>query len=135
LREGRYKASLIDSDAWLLTCMCYIEMNPVRTGMVSHPYEYRWSSYAANARGVTNALLSPHMLYMALGEDPPDRQYAYRKLFRRGLVDSQVHEIREVLNQELVLGGEDFKDKITQMAQRQVRRGRNGRPSQRATDG
>jgi len=103
--------------------------------MVSHPYEYRWSSYAANARGVTNALLSPHMLYMALGEDPPDRQYAYRKLFRRGLVDSQVHEIREVLNQELVLGGEDFKDKITQMAQRQVRRGRNGRPSQRATDG
>ena len=129
LWEGRYKASLIDSDAWLLTCMRYIEMNPVRAAMVSHPGEYRWSSYAANAQGLPNSLLRPHDLYLALGNNPADRQYAYRELFRRELDSSQIHEIREVLKQELVLGREDFKDRIAQMTQRQVRRGKDGRPS------
>jgi len=78
LWEGRYKASLIDSDAWLLTCMRYIEMNPVRAGMLSHPGEYRWSSYTANAQGLPNSLLRQHDLYLALGDDPADRQYTYR---------------------------------------------------------
>ena len=62
LWEGRYKASLVDSDAWLLTCMRYIEMNPVRAGMNSHPSTYQWSSYLANARGHDNPLLTPHGL-------------------------------------------------------------------------
>ena len=128
LWEGRFKASLIDSDAWLLACMRYIEMNPVRAGMVSHPAAYRWSSYRANARGVNNPLLTSHGLYLALGNIPPARQYAYRELFRDGLKAGQVHEIREMLNQELVLGREDFKDRIAQMTGRQVRRGKDGRP-------
>ena len=128
LWEGRFKASLVDCDAWLLTCMRYIEMNPVRAGMVSHPGEYRWSSYAANARGMANTMLDPHALYLALGKDPGERQYAYRELFRRNLDGSQIHEIREMLNQELVLGREDFKDRIAQMTRRQVRRGKDGRP-------
>lgn len=135
LWEGRYKASLIDSDAWLLTCMRYIELNPVRAGMVSHPGEYRWSSYAANAHGMGSQLLDPHPLYLALGSSLSERLYAYRELFRTRVECTQLHEIREMLNQELVLEREDFKDKIALMAQRQVRRGRNGRPSQRATDG
>jgi putative transposase len=129
LWEGRYKASLIDSDAWLLTCLRYIEMNPVRAGMLPHPGEYRWSSYTANAQGLSNSLLRPHDLYLALGKDPADRQYAYRELFRRELDSRQIHEIREVSKQELVLGREDFKDKIAQMTRRQVRRGKDGRPS------
>jgi len=128
LWEGRYKASVVDSDAWLLTCMRYIEMNPVRAGMVSHPGEYTWSSYAANAHGSTNPLLEPHAVYRALGKDTSVRRYAYRELFRRGIDDNQIHEIREMLNQELVLGREDFKDKIECMAKRRVRRGKDGRP-------
>ena len=109
--------------------MRFIEMNPVRAGMLSHPGEYRWSSYTSNAQGLPNSLLRPHDLYLALGDDPADRQHAYRELFRRGLDSSQIHEIREVLKQELVLGREDFKDRIAQMTQRQVRRGKDGRPS------
>ena len=128
LWEGRYKASLIDSDAWLLTCMRYIEMNPVRAGMVSHPSAYRWSSYRTNAGGAYSPLLAPHGLYLALGKTPSDRQHAYRELFRSRLDASQLHEIREILNHELVLGREDFKDRIAQMTRRQVRRGRDGRP-------
>ena len=67
LWEGRYKATLIDSDQYLLTCMRYIELNPVRAGMVKHPLDYPWSSYAANARGQDNLLITPHELYRQLG--------------------------------------------------------------------
>ena len=62
LWEGRYKASLIDSDAYLLTCMRYIELNPIRANMVSHPGEYRWSSYQANAQNGDDPLLDNHPL-------------------------------------------------------------------------
>ncbi len=51
LWEGRYKATLINSYRYLLTCVRYIELNPVRAGMVKHSCDYRWSSYAANALG------------------------------------------------------------------------------------
>ena len=129
LWEGRYKASLVDSESWLLTCMRYIEMNPVRAGMVSHPGEYSWSSYACNAQGTACALLTPHVLYQALGPDPEERRHACREMFRCSLNDGQVHEIRAVLSQELVLGRENFKDRIAVMTQRRVRRGKDGRPS------
>jgi putative transposase len=46
--EGRYKTSLIDSDNYLLKCYRYIELNPVRAGMVNHPGQYPWSSYREN---------------------------------------------------------------------------------------
>jgi putative transposase len=128
LWEGRYKASLVDSDAYLLTCMRYIELNPVRAEMVSHAGEYKWSSYGANAQGRVDALLSPHPLYTALGETAADRQYAYRELFRHHLDDILLHEIRDALNHELVLGRSYFKDKIEAMTQRQARLGIPGRP-------
>jgi putative transposase len=128
LWEGRYKASLIDSEAYLLTCMRYIELNPVRAEMVSHPGEYKWSSYGTNAQGRADALLSPHPLYTALGTTAAERQHAYRELFRHHLDNDLLHEIREALNHELVLGRSYFKDKIEAMTQRQTRLGMPGRP-------
>lgn len=128
LWEGRFKASLVDSEAYLLTCMRYIEMNPVRAGMTQHPGEYRWSSYAANASGQPDELIHPHPLYELLGELEADRQYAYRELFRPHLDVAELHEVREALNQELVLGREDFKDRIETMINRQTRSGNPGRP-------
>jgi putative transposase len=128
LWEGRYKASLVDSETYLLTCMRYIELNPVRANMVAHPGEYRWSSYACNANGKDNALITPHPLYQQLGAYPASRQHAYRELFRLHMDHTIIHVIREALNQELVLGREDFKDRIEQMTKRQARPGRSGRP-------
>ncbi len=128
LWEGRYKSSLIDSEAYLLTCMHYIELNPLRANMVTNPGEYRWSSYAANANGRDNPLLSLHPVYRQLGADPTARQHAYRELFRQHMDHTIIHDIREALNQELVLGREDFKTRIEQMTQRQTRPGRMGRP-------
>jgi len=128
LWEGRFKASLVYSEAYLLTCMRYIEMYPVRASMVTHPGEYRWSSYAATAQGQDDKLNTPHPLYLRLGTDVNQRLHAYRELFNQHLDKSEVHAIREALNQELVLGREYFKDKIESMLQRQVRLGISGRP-------
>jgi putative transposase len=102
LWEGRYKASLIDSEIYLLTCMRYIEMNPVRANMVNSPGEYRWSSYAANSNGKEDRLITAHPVYNSLGFTPTERQYAYRELVRFHLDDQQVHDIRSSLNQELL---------------------------------
>jgi len=121
LWEGRFKASLVDSDTYLFTCMRYIELNPVRANMVEYPGEYRWSSYACNANGQPYILVQHHPLYTSLDNLPSERQYAYRELFRLHLDSDQVHAIRDALNQQLVLGRDDFKDKIEEMTNRQTR--------------
>lgn len=77
LWEGRYKASLIDSDRYLLTCIRYIEMNPVRATMAAHPGECKWSSYQANAQNGIVPLIEHNPLYMALGTTDEIRQSAY----------------------------------------------------------
>jgi putative transposase len=128
LWEGRYKASLVDSEAYLLACMRYIELNPVRAGMVKHPSYYRWSSYLTNANGKNNALIHPHAQYLQLGRDEEKRLFAYRELFNNCLDATLLHELRASLNQELVLGREDFKNKVGKMTQRRVRRGKDGPP-------
>jgi putative transposase len=94
LCEGRYRATLIDSDQYLFTCYRYIEMNPVRAGLVSHPHAYRWSSYGANALGRPDALVSPHERFRALGDDSECRQLAYRALFDQVLDEQEVTRIR-----------------------------------------
>ena len=128
LWEGRYKSSLIDSDHYLLTCMCYIELNPVRANMVDHPGEYQWSSYGVNAQGNDEGLIEPHPLYLELNSDPTARLTMYRELFRHHMDNDTLHDIRESLNHELVLGRSYFKDRIEQIAQRQTRLGKPGRP-------
>ncbi len=128
LWEGRYKACLVDSEAYLLTCMRYIELNPVRAGMVIHPGEYGWSSYATNAQGRVDDILSRHPVYTALGDSDVKRQRIYRDLFTRHPDFEQVSAIRTALNQELVIGRDDFKEKLEQVSMRQTRRGKDGRP-------
>ena len=93
-----------------------------------HPGEYGWSSYAHNANGRPNELIQPHPIYNELGNGMEERQSAYRELFRAHMEPDQIHAIRSSLNQELVLGRDDFKDKIEQMTERQTRPGLPGRP-------
>lgn len=131
LWEGRYKAGLVDSDNYLLTCMRYIELNPVRAGMVDQAGDYIWSSYGANALGYTDRLVEPHELYAGLGGSVPERCLAYRALFT-GLIDKKtLDEIRATLNRELVLGSDRFKAQIEATTQRQTDPKRRGRPRRR----
>ena len=83
LWEGRYKSSIIDSTNYLLTCMRYIEINPVRArDMAKHPKNYRWSSYGYNALGNDDNLITPHRIYKNLGVSEKERLQAYRHLFK-----------------------------------------------------
>ena len=128
LWEGRYRSCLVDSQTYLLSCMRYIELNPVRAGMARHPADYRWSSFKVNAFGQTNDLVHPHSVYLAAGKSHRERQRIYRELFRDQLGNDLVQDIRKSLRHELVLGSSKFKDRIEQETQRQTRLGNAGRP-------
>jgi putative transposase len=120
LWEGRYKATLIDSEAYLMTCMRYIELNPVRAGMVSHPSDYPWSSYLSNAQGQSNEVITPQFEYRRLGKTDEDRQAAYRLLFKHHIAESALNEIREATNKAWVLGDDRFKQRIQKQLERRV---------------
>jgi putative transposase len=132
LWEGRYKASLIDSETYALLCYRYIELNPVRADMVQHPSEYPWSSYRANALGQHDALITPHSMYEALGQDEITRQTQYRSLFTGQIDELSLSEMREATNKAWVLGSEHFKQKIA--AQLNRRSAPNARGGDRKSD-
>ena len=137
LWDSRYKSSLVHADDYLLLCQRYIELNPVRAGMVDDPAQYRWSSYRANGLGQGDALVSPHALYLALDADPNARQSAYRALFRSEPDREVLGDIRLALKQGQPLGKGRFLEQVEYMVGRrcEVRpRGRpRGRPRKRET--
>lgn len=108
LWEGRYKACLVDSAGYVLACLRYIELNPVRARMVSAPLLYRWSSYAHHAHGRPDALVAPHACYLALGATPADRCSSWRALVREALPDDEIAGIRAYLQQQRALGSDAF---------------------------
>lgn len=126
LWEGRYKSALIDSDRYLLTCSRYIELNPVRAGMVALPGEYRWSSFRSNGGEAADPLLSPHPLYTALGNSPATRAAAYRTLFDRHLDSLDVQAIRDTTETGVVLGNDRFKDEVKSILRRRIERQPHG---------
>jgi putative transposase len=128
LWEGRFRSCPIQEESYLLACQRYIELNPVRAGMVEHPADYRWSSYRANGDGEDNALIRPHMLYDALGLEATSRQTAYRELFRHELESGLVDQIRRATNGNFVLGSERFAAEVAAMIGRRTLPGKPGRP-------
>lgn len=128
LWEGRFRSCLTQEESYLLSCQRYIELNPVRAGMVMHPAEYHWSSYRANAQGEVDALLRSHHLYEALGCDASSRQAAYRELFRYELEPDLVDEIRRATNGNYALGNERFAAQVAAALGQRAVPGKSGRP-------
>lgn len=106
--DGRYKSCLVQEERYLLVCQRYIELNPVRAGMVAAPVRYAWSSYRANGEGRTNALLQPHPAYLRLGATPEQRQQAYRALFEQQLAPKVLEQLRIATNNDFALGDQAF---------------------------
>ena len=128
LWEGRYRSCLVQSDKYLLEVYRYIELNPVRAGMVQDPSEYSWSSYQCNALGKQSDLLTIHPNYLAINQDANNRLADYRKLFA-GYVESElIEDIRKATNKGLALGNEQFKFKVEALSGRSVIEGKRGRP-------
>jgi putative transposase len=103
LFEGPYKASVIETETYWFTCMQYVELNPVRAGLVSDPGDYRWSSYRSNALGVSDTLVVPHPLYLSLGESAACRQESWRELCREAIPPEDLFEIRDAIRRAAVL--------------------------------
>jgi putative transposase len=129
LWEGRYKSSPIQAETYLLTCMRYIELNPVRAGMVQDPSQYRWTSYRHNGLGQADPRIAPHPLYLALDPEHADRQAAYRALFRSELDEAALSDIRLALSQGQPLGHDRFGDRICAAAGIRRTGRRPGRPA------
>lgn len=134
LWEGRHKGSILESENYFLTCMRYIEMNPVRAGMVEKPAQYRWSSYAVNALGVDNAIIKPHEIYLALGKTLEKRQMAYRGLFETATHPDELDLIRASLHSGTPLGNDRFKQQIASVVGGTVGFSQRGRPLSLTTD-
>jgi putative transposase len=101
--QGRYKSCVVQSEDYFLACQRYIELNPVRAGMVEYPGNYRWSSYRCNAEGRGDAVVTPHQLYQRLGTTPAARREAYLGLFREQMADAAIERIRSAINAERTL--------------------------------
>ena len=130
--EGRYKGSLVHDEQYLLTCMRYIELNPVRAGMVAEPSLYRWSSYRANAQGKSDALITRHPLYEKLGSHPQEQMEAYKALFEAHIDKKRHAIIQKAYQTGTPLGSDYFREKIERKLKCKVGQDRRGRPPKRA---
>jgi len=97
LCEGRYRGSLIQDEKYWLTCLRYIELNPVRAGLVPSPELYEWSSYRAHAFEREDSLLTPHPLFLALGRTSADRQHAWQSTCGAPIDDDALITIRRAI--------------------------------------
>jgi len=132
--EGRYKASLIHDEEYLLTCMRYIELNPIRASMVRSPGQYRWSSYRSNGQGKDDELVKPHAIYLALGGTRPTRLEAYKALFNAHLDKGVLDDIRAAWQTGTPLGNDYFRQKIEDKLKCKVGQARRGRPAKPKSD-
>lgn len=131
LWEGRFRSTVATDEAYVLNCYRYIEMNPVRAGIVDHPRAYPWSSHRSNAEGPALAFLVPHERYLDLGADEAVRRAAYRDLFRDALPLEAIARIRGATNSNDTLGSDEFRDRVEAKLARNVaplRRGRKPGP-------
>lgn len=128
LWEGRYRATVIDSKSYLLTCSRYIELNPVRNGLVKNPRDYLWSSYAHNALGKVDEMISEHQEYLNLGNNDKQRAQSYLALSKQKLSNQTVQLITDTALKGWVLGDAKFARKIEKLSGRRALQLPKGRP-------
>lgn len=112
LWEGRYKSSVVQAESYLLACMRYIELNPVRAGMAGDPGQYRWTSYRANGLAQADPRIVAHPIYLALDAQPLPRCQAHRAMFRPQLDAEAASDIRAALRLGMPLGQKRFAETI-----------------------
>ena len=128
LFEGRYRSAVIEAERHLLACMAYIDLNPVRAGMVAQPQDYPWSSYRHHVGLRHEDWLTPHPLYWALGNTPFDREAAYTNLVHAGLPERQRAALGEAVHSGWAMGSPDFVAELQKHTDRRVVRQAPGRP-------
>lgn len=128
LWQGRYRATIIDSEPYFLACSSYIELNPVRAGMVNAPETYPWSSYLHHVGLRQDPVITDHALYWALGNTPFERELAYRSLVAQGLGERMLEQIRQATIKGWALGRDNFIQDLEKKSGRRICPVKRGRP-------
>ncbi len=128
LWEGRYRSTLIQTDRYLLTCMAYIDLNPVRAGLVAQANDYPWSSHGHYAGLRADKLVTPHPLFWALGNTPFGREAAYAEMVRQGVSTDQQAQLTASTLNGWALGSKDFVADLQKRTDRRVQKVQAGRP-------
>ena len=128
LWEGRYKSTVIQADRYLLACMAYIDLNPVRAGLVSAPSDYLWSSHLHYLGARMDRLITPHSLYWELGNTPFAREAAYADLVQAGVNPVQQAALTDATLRGWALGESDFVADLQKQTTRRVAKTSAGRP-------
>jgi len=134
LWEGRYRSNLIESERYLLACMVYIDLNPVRAGMVAQPEDFRWSSHRHCIGQASDKLVSHHALFWGLGNTPFAREAAYSALVQAGLQTDQQTQLTHSALSGWALGSADFLETLGATTPRRLAPGKPGRPPKRMRD-
>jgi putative transposase len=129
LWEGRYRSTLIQTERYFLACMAYIDLNPVRAGLVAQAVDFPWSSHAHYIGTRQDAWLTPHALYWALGNTPFAREAAYAALVQAGIQAKQQQALTDATLSGWALGEEAFVEGLQQLTPRRVRKTAAGRPA------
>ena len=128
LWEGRFKSAAVSRDDYLIACSRYIELNPVRAGMVTHPKDYRWSSYQRRALGMSDRLLDEDPWYSGLGTTERDKQERYRQWIDAQISEREWDEIRQATQRGRLIGRETFQKQVEAMTGRHLVGEARGRP-------
>jgi putative transposase len=128
LYEGRFKSSVVETTQYFLTCMRYIECNPVRARLAPHPGAYEWSSFGQNITGEPTGLITPHAEYIGLGRDAGMRAMTYASLFNEPIDDGKLAAIRLGVSQGKAVGTESFCKGLEALVGRPVSFAPRGRP-------
>ena len=125
LYEGRYGSFVIETERYLLKCMRYVELNPVRAKMVAHPRDYEWSSYHANALGAEDDLVQVHPFLLEGQPDPIVQRAQYQALCEEELSDRDLAAVQKAARDGIALGSPQFVKDIRDRA-RQAKCCRSG---------
>lgn len=109
--QDRYKSIIISKDNYLLACGSYVELNPVRAGIVEDPKDYKWSSYNVYAYGKKDFIADEHSIYKGLSRNKAERRKKYRE-FIKGMIKEK-DAMRGEMSRRVIYGSEDFIDKVT----------------------
>jgi putative transposase len=128
LWEGRYRSSLIQTERYFLACMAYIDLNPVRAGMVAQAADYPWASHGHYIGRQNEAWLSPHPLYWEMGNTPFAREAAYSVMIQSGIDLKQQHALTSSALSGWALGEDAFVEGLQKQTPRRVNPAKAGRP-------
>jgi putative transposase len=131
LWEGRYKSNLIQAERYLLACMAYMDLNPVRAGLVRAPGDYPWSSHLNYVGGQHSKLITPHPIYWELGNTPFSREAAYLELVHAGVSEQERVTLTDSALRGWALGEPSYVADLQKRTERRVSKARAGRPPAR----